>query len=61
MNRVAHGLEPGRSDPLGLTGSPTGRSLPTARNEWTEVRAGDWPWSNEEELPSKHPCHPQVT
>lgn len=56
---MVHGLEP--AAPLILLASLahlTGGIFPTARNEWTEVRAGGWPWSNEEESPSLHQWHP---
>lgn len=40
------------SDPPSLIGSPKGCGIsPIARNEWIEVRAGCWPWSNEEDSP----------
>lgn len=46
---VVHGL-----NPLILLASLAhlkGGISPIARNEWIEVRAGCWPWSNEEESP----------
>lgn len=29
---------------------PVAGICPVARNEWAEVRAGGWPWSNEERV-----------
>lgn len=49
---VAHGLEPAFLILLASLAHLTSKSFHRARSEWTEVRAGAWPWSNKEESPS---------
>lgn len=49
IHTVAHERDLAPLILLASSAHPTGGIFPIARNEWTEVRAGGWPWSNEEE------------